>query len=106
MHKTPYVFPIVGGRKIQHLKSNIEALGLSLTPEEIREIDNAYGFDMGFPHSFLSPTNAAMTGPEDNRFLNNMGFFDYVEGPKPIPPHEGALDKKFKDLWALQSASK
>jgi aryl-alcohol dehydrogenase-like predicted oxidoreductase len=106
MHKTPYVFPVVGGRKIQHLKSNIEALGLSLTPEEIREIDNAYGFDMGFPHSFLSPTNAAMTGPEDNRFLNNMGFFDYVEGPKPIPPHEGALDKKFKDLWALQSASK
>ncbi|KAF2030621.1 norsolorinic acid reductase [Setomelanomma holmii] len=105
MHKTPYVFPIVGGRKIPHLKSNIEALGLRLTPEEIREIDNAYGFDMGFPHTFLSPTNAAMTGPEDNRFLNNMGFFDYVEGPKPIPPHEGALDKKFKDLWALQATS-
>ncbi|KAH8708523.1 norsolorinic acid reductase [Phaeosphaeriaceae sp. PMI808] len=102
MHKSPYVFPIVGGRKIPHLQSNIEALGLRLTPEEIREIDNAYGFDMGFPHNFLTPTNVVIMGPEDNRFLNNMGFFDFVEAPKAIPPHEGALDKKFKDLWALK----
>lgn len=26
MHKTPNVFPIVGGRRIEHLKGNIEAL--------------------------------------------------------------------------------
>jgi aryl-alcohol dehydrogenase-like predicted oxidoreductase len=98
MHKTPYVFPIVGGRKIEHLKSNIEALGLRLTDEEIQEIDDAYGFEMGFPHSFLSPLNKAITGPEDNRFVNNTGFYDFVEGPKPIAPHEGPLEKKFKDL--------
>jgi aryl-alcohol dehydrogenase-like predicted oxidoreductase len=97
MHKSPYVFPIVGGRKIPHLASNIEALGLRLTPDEIKEIDNAYGFDMGFPHSFLNPANTMILGPEDNRFLNNYGYFDFVEGPKPIPPHEGALDRKFKD---------
>ncbi|PBK99004.1 hypothetical protein ARMGADRAFT_1124135 [Armillaria gallica] len=24
--KTPYVFPIIGGRKVEHLKANIEAL--------------------------------------------------------------------------------
>ncbi|KAH7402267.1 NADP-dependent oxidoreductase domain-containing protein [Phaeosphaeria sp. MPI-PUGE-AT-0046c] len=102
MHKSPYVFPIVGGRKIPHLRANIEALGLRLTEREIREIDNAYGFDMGFPHSFLSPINAAMMGPEDNRFFNNTGFYDFVAAPKPIPPHEGPLDKKFKDLWALK----
>lgn len=105
MHKSPYVYPIVGGRKVSHLEGNIAALGLCLTPQEIREIDNAYGFDMGFPHSFLNPANTAVLGPEDNRFANNMGFFDYVEVPKPIPPHEGSLDKKFKDLWALKPAS-
>ncbi|KAH4044830.1 hypothetical protein HBI73_167040 [Parastagonospora nodorum] len=98
MHKSPYVFPIVGGRKIAHLQSNIKALGLRLTAEEIHEIDDAYGFEMGFPHSFLSHTNAAMRGPEDNIFMNNFGHFDYVEGPKPIPPHEGPLDTKFKDV--------
>jgi aryl-alcohol dehydrogenase-like predicted oxidoreductase len=103
MHKSPYVFPIVGGRKVAHLNSNIEALGLRLTSDEIREIDDAYGFEMGFPHSFLSPVNAAIMGPEDNRFMNGTGFYDFVEAPKPIPPHEGPLDKKFKDLWALKS---
>lgn len=97
MHNTPYVFPIVGGRKTEHLKSNIEALGLRLTDEEIQEIDDAYGFEMGFPHSFLIPLNAAIKGPEDNRFINNMGFFDFVEAPKPIRPREG---NKFKDLSA------
>ncbi len=101
MHKSPYVFPIVGGRKVEHLESNIKALGLKLTPEEIREIDNAYEFDMGFPHSFLNPANTAMLGPEDSRFTLNFGFFDFVEGPKPIPPHEGPLDKKFKDVVAM-----
>ncbi|KAF1842930.1 Aldo/keto reductase [Cucurbitaria berberidis CBS 394.84] len=98
MHKSAYVFPIVGGRKLSHLEGNIAALGLRLSPEEIHQIDNAYGFDMGFPHNFLSPANVAVLGPEDNRFINNMGFFDFVEGPKPIPPHEGRLDAKFKDL--------
>lgn len=37
MQKTPYVFPIVGGRKIDHLKDNIEGLSLHLSDEEIME---------------------------------------------------------------------
>jgi aryl-alcohol dehydrogenase-like predicted oxidoreductase len=37
MQKTPYVFPIVGGRKIDHLKGNIEGLSLHLSDEEIME---------------------------------------------------------------------
>ena len=101
MHKSPYVFPIVGGRKVEHLDGNIKALGLSLTPEEITEIDNAYAFDLGFPHTFINPANTAIRGPEDNKFTMNFGYFDYVEGPKPIPPHQGALDAKFKDVLAL-----
>ena len=28
MHKAPYAFPTCGGRKVDHLKGNIEALGL------------------------------------------------------------------------------
>lgn len=94
MHKTPYVFPLVGGRKIAHLGSNIEALGLRLTPGEVHEIDGAYGFEMGFPHSFLSTSNAAITGPKDVRALSNMGVFDFVEGLKPIPPHGGDSDRQ------------
>lgn len=50
-----YVFPIVGGRKVEHLKGNIEALGVELTPEEIDEIEDTEPFDVGFPQSFLFP---------------------------------------------------
>ncbi|KAL8714059.1 MAG: hypothetical protein Q9225_006642 [Loekoesia sp. 1 TL-2023] len=53
MHKSPYVFPIVGGRKVEHLKSNIEALKIDLTDEEIDEIDQAVPFDVGFPMNML-----------------------------------------------------
>lgn len=97
MHKAPYTFPIVGGRKVEHLKGNIEALSLKLTEEEIQEIDGAYGFEMGFPHNMFNPKNVMVLGPEDNVFNQRFGFFDYVVKPKPIPPHKGALDAQFKD---------
>ncbi|ORY14950.1 norsolorinic acid reductase [Clohesyomyces aquaticus] len=96
MHKAPYTFPILGGRKLEHLKSNIAALSLKLSPEEMNEIDGAYGFEIGFPHNFFNPNNKMLLGPEDNKFNQRFGFFDYVEGPKPIPPHEGPLDAQFK----------
>jgi len=53
MQKAPYVFPVVGGRKVEHLKMNIEAISLKLTDEEIREIDDAESFDVGYPMNFL-----------------------------------------------------
>lgn len=30
MHKSPYVFPICGGRKVEHLKGNIEVCGFAI----------------------------------------------------------------------------
>jgi len=53
LHKTPYVFPIIGGRKVEHLKQNIQALDISLSSEQIRHIDGAKPFDVGFPHNII-----------------------------------------------------
>jgi aryl-alcohol dehydrogenase-like predicted oxidoreductase len=53
MHKTPNVFPIIGQRKIEHLNANIEALSISLSEEDLAEIDNAAPFDIGFPMNFI-----------------------------------------------------
>ena len=53
MQKVPNVFPIVGGRKIDHLKGNIEALKLKLSEEDIKEIEGAHPFDVGFPMNFV-----------------------------------------------------
>lgn len=61
MHKTPYVFPIVGGRNIEHLKGNIEGLKLELTEEDIKEIEDADAFDIGFPNNFLGGPGGVKT---------------------------------------------
>ena len=86
MHKAPYVFPICGGRKVEHLKGNVEALALQLSPEEMKEIDGAYGFDIGFPFAMFG------TRPEDN-FLNKIGaHYDYVQPQLPIRPGGETLE--------------
>jgi len=82
MHKSPYVFPIAGGRKVEHLRGNIEALGLKLTEADMEEIENAYPFDIGFPLNFLGGS----ARPEDNILNKRVGFFDYVKGRMPIEP--------------------
>jgi aryl-alcohol dehydrogenase-like predicted oxidoreductase len=53
MHKTPFVFPIIGGRKVSHLKSNIKALEISLTPEHISALEDISPFEPGFPNNFV-----------------------------------------------------
>ncbi|OJT12506.1 Aryl-alcohol dehydrogenase [NADP(+)] [Trametes pubescens] len=54
MHKAPFVFPIVGGRKVEHLLQNVDALKISLTEEQIKAIEAAKPFDVGFPASLLA----------------------------------------------------
>jgi aryl-alcohol dehydrogenase-like predicted oxidoreductase len=53
MHKTPYVFPIIGGRKPEHLKANIEALDISLSEQQIQLLEGALPFSVGFPHDMI-----------------------------------------------------
>ncbi|KAI9726670.1 MAG: hypothetical protein M1834_008935 [Cirrosporium novae-zelandiae] len=93
MHKAPYVFPIVGGRKVQHLKGNIEALTLELTDEEIDDIDSAVPFDIGFPldmlFGFFQPDfkyNLRMTS-KDIHLVKVACNLDTVEKLRPIRPH-------------------
>lgn len=53
LHKAPYITPIVGGRKVEHLLANIEALKISLTPDHIARIDGTLAFDKGFPSNLI-----------------------------------------------------
>jgi len=91
MHKQPYVFPIVGGRKVEHLKGNIEALSLELSEKEMDEIDEESGFDVGFPLNFLfefggGRYNNRMTS-SDVVLLKFAGKLDSVPHQEPIKPH-------------------
>ncbi|SJL13625.1 related to Aryl-alcohol dehydrogenase [NADP(+)] [Armillaria ostoyae] len=50
LQKTPYVFPILGSRKVENLKKNIEALTITLSKEQIEYLESALPFDPGFPN--------------------------------------------------------
>lgn len=89
MHKTPYVFPIVGGRTIDHLRQNIEALALRLDRADIDEIESAAPFDVGFPSSFIYGPNAKPAHTQAVGLLAMSGTFDHVPEPQPITPHQG-----------------
>ncbi|KAL2820691.1 NADP-dependent oxidoreductase domain-containing protein [Aspergillus granulosus] len=92
LQKTPYVFPIVGARKVDHLKGVVPAIAITLTEEEIAKIESAYTFDPGFPHTFLSGTlftdgaPKGGYGPGDVWLTKSLGTFDWVEPPKAIAP--------------------
>ena len=53
MQKTPYVFPILGGRKVEQLEANLEALEIVLTPEHIKYLESILPFDPGFPATLI-----------------------------------------------------
>lgn len=53
MQKTVNVFPIIGGRKVEHLKDNIKALSIKLTNEQIESLEAVTNFDIGFPSNFI-----------------------------------------------------
>jgi aryl-alcohol dehydrogenase-like predicted oxidoreductase len=92
--KAPYIFPIVGGRKVEHLDANVASLAVSLTREEVAEIDGAYGWDAGFPHTFLSGTIAqGFDAPQRGAYKASevmwtglQGTVDWVDVPDAITP--------------------
>lgn len=85
MHKTPYVFPLVGCRTVEHLKGNIEALTLRLSDEDIAEIEGAVSFDLGFPNNLLY--GETFTSHPQKTWLEGWaGTFDHVPLSKPISP--------------------
>ena len=78
MAKAPNVFPIVGGRRIEHLKDNIQSLTIRLTPEQIKYLESVQPFDAGFPHNFLG------TGPGENFMMKSFLHLDFVPPQKPV----------------------
>ena len=65
MQKIPYVFPIVGGRKVEHLHANLEALDIALTAEHIRKIEGAVPFDAGFPYNMIVSEHVLLVKPAE-----------------------------------------
>ena len=50
-YKYPYVYPIVGGRKVSYLEDNIQSLSIKLTEKQVEYLESVTSFDIGFPQN-------------------------------------------------------
>ncbi|KXN83117.1 Aryl-alcohol dehydrogenase [NADP(+)] [Leucoagaricus sp. SymC.cos] len=88
MHKTPYVFPIIGGRKVEHLIANLDALEISLSHEQIKYLESATEFDPGFPNTMIGDGTSYWQHTLQN------GHFDKQPYPEPIRPKPKPLQEQ------------
>jgi aryl-alcohol dehydrogenase-like predicted oxidoreductase len=75
--KAPRVFPIVGGRKIEHLMDNIKCLEFELSEKQIGYLESVKEFDVGFPGNFFG-VDPKVTG-EPSQLLGSTGTFSFVK---------------------------
>lgn len=80
LQKTPHVFPIIGGRKVENLVANLEALDLSLSDEQIKELESVLPFDIGFP------TNMIGDGTEPSFLMASTAKVQKMPYPKALRP--------------------
>ncbi|KAI9901372.1 hypothetical protein N3K66_003189 [Trichothecium roseum] len=82
MHKAIDVFPIVGGRKVEHLRSNIRALELRLSEEQIARLEAVGGFSLGFPMDLIGD-DPRVTG-KNGFILETVAKVDWPTPQKPV----------------------
>ena len=71
MQKNFSCIPIVGATKLQQMSENLEVVDVTLTPDQVRRLDEVSAIVMGFPNDFLN---------EDAVKQNNFGgFYDRID---------------------------
>ena len=84
MAKAPNVFPIVGGRKVEHLKDNIQALSIKLTDAQIKKLEEASPFTHGFPMNFVGEDPGVVGIENTGMLLKNAAPMAVVRRERAI----------------------
>ena len=71
----------MGGTKISHLEDNVKAIGVVLTDEQIKKIENTVPFDIGFPLNLIQQ-DPHLTGETQFSLHAHGGHLDWVKHPK------------------------
>jgi aryl-alcohol dehydrogenase-like predicted oxidoreductase len=83
LSKAPNVFPLVGGRKVEHLHDNIQALSIRLTQKQVKFLEAATEFDLGFPSNFIG-VDPKLNGGKAGFLIAPSGHIDYVQSSRAI----------------------
>jgi hypothetical protein len=75
----------VGGRKISHLKANINALTHDLTTSQVETLEAVYPFEYGFPYDRFG-RNSHETGRTENWLVGATARMQWVKAEQAIRP--------------------
>jgi aryl-alcohol dehydrogenase-like predicted oxidoreductase len=67
MTRSRAVHPILGVRRLDQLQDNLQALNIHLTPESVAQLEAATGFEIGFPHDFITGMHTFVFGEAAER---------------------------------------
>lgn len=87
LQRCPYVFPIIGGRKVEHLLDNMKALEITLSDEQIRYLESQTTFDPGFPYNVMG-TDPRRFGETQFVMQSNYLNIAWVKHTPAIRPNE------------------
>ncbi|MEH2299084.1 MAG: aldo/keto reductase [Nostoc sp.] len=51
--QSPQMIPILGARKLEQLQDNLKCLEVTLSPEQLQQLNRVSQIELGFPHDFL-----------------------------------------------------
>ena len=83
MQRTINVFPIIGGRKVEHLQDNIKALSIHLTDKQIEFLESQTSFEPGFPNNFIGP-DPKVSGKVEFGLLSSAAQYSFLRSAQPI----------------------
>jgi aryl-alcohol dehydrogenase-like predicted oxidoreductase len=67
MTRSRAVHPILGVRRLDQLQDNLHALNIQLPPESVAQLEAATGFEIGFPHDFITDMHTFVFGEAAER---------------------------------------
>ena len=82
MSKAPNVLPIVGGRKVEHLRNNIQALKIKLINKQIECLESIKPLDVGFPSNFIGEDPHITS--QNTFILGTSAKLSFVQAAKAI----------------------
>jgi len=83
LQRAPYVFPVIGGRKISQIHDNIRALEIHLSDSQVHFLEEQVPFDIGFPMNFIGG-DPHRTGESQGFLMKNSANMRWVKERKPI----------------------
>ena len=74
--QSPQMIPILGARKLEQLEDNLKCLEVTLSPEQLQQLNRVSQIELGFPYDFLK--SEAMRG---NSF---SGMYEAIDNPRQL----------------------